>query len=519
VPHRVTAFGWRTPAGGAPQRWSGHSECNGRDGSYGLTLAPQMEIPHGASGGPLLDRDHGVVVGVVKARRAGKDGGLAVAAAALRGFGAAQALVGESPLGPDPYAALIREHDRWHRDARGGQSWVRLQSMLCASGDRAWAPQDSAVASALLAALPRPVSAADLQQMITAVLGYEPLWEDELAPVDWRDGQGWVHDQPEGADIIALHYLLAVAERCRRRAPDAVADLERWVKDRVEALPDYLGALLHNRAAATALDPEPPASHDGGGPVVAVELEPDLYRPEDRFHWRVWSWPDSSGTALVLDQDEAEEGAPLSDLPDVLDEPLGRAFRRFDTEERRTRLELALPVEHFGLQPHRWPLGAGRQVYLRCLKRRGEPASVWRERWSSVVDGGLNALSVHWPEYARQALEAAPPGAVPVLCRPPQQTVTSLDHAIGAGYGVVLFSLRSEHAPACGKDCGELYSRTNRLLVSASRAAALPERLRLMRERPDGTDSDRADWADDLGLLYDDPHRPIPLCDDVLDSP
>lgn len=51
-PHQVTAFGWRTPTGGAPQRWNGHSECNGRDGSYGFTLAPHMEIPHGASGGP-----------------------------------------------------------------------------------------------------------------------------------------------------------------------------------------------------------------------------------------------------------------------------------------------------------------------------------------------------------------------------------------------------------------------------------------------------------------------------------
>ncbi|MFI8243391.1 trypsin-like peptidase domain-containing protein [Streptomyces sp. NPDC085866] len=512
-PNRVTALGWRTPAGGEPQRWSGHSECSGRDGSYGLTLAPHMEIPHGASGGPLLDRDHGVVAGVVKARKANDYGGLAVAATALRSFGEARPVDNESHLGRDPYATLIREHDRWHQSARGGHSWVRLQSGIRAGGERAWAPDDSAEASALLAALPRPVSSATLQRMITVVLGYEPLWEDELAPIDWRDGQGWVHDQPGGADIIALHYLLAVAEECRRLAPDAVAELEHWVKARIEALPEYLGALLRHRAANTVLHAEP---HDDERPVVAVELEPNAYQPEDRFHWRVWSWPEGSVTARVLDEDEADEGASLTELPDVLDEPLGRAFRLLDAGERRTRLELALPVEHFGLQVHRWPLGARRQVVLRCLKRRGEPASAWRERWSGVVDGGLNALQMHWPEYPKAALETAPPGAVPVLCRPPQQTLGWLADAIGAGYAVALWSLRTEHARACGRNCGELYSRTTQLLASTARAAALPERLRVLRERADDLDSD---WADHLALLYDDPHRPIPLCDDVLDSP
>jgi hypothetical protein len=511
APHRVTALGWRTPAGGLPQRWSGHSECNGRDGSYGLTLAPHMEIPHGASGGPLLDRDHGMIVGVVKARRAGRDGGLAVAATALRGFREARPVGGESLLGADPYASLIREHDRWHQRAGGGHSWVGLQGDLGAGGERAWAPNDSAEASGLLAALPQPVSTAALQRMITAVLGYEPLWEDDLVPVDWRDAQGWVHDQREGADIVALHYLLAVAEECRSLAPDAVSALEHWIKARIEMLPEYLGALLRSRTADTPLD-----IRDDEGPVVAVELEPDSYRPEDRFHWRVWSWPEGTGAARVLDEDAASEGTSLTDLPEVLDKPLGRAFRQLDTSERLARLELALPVEHFGLQVHRWPFGGRRQVVLRCLKRRGEPAAVWRERWRGVAEGGLKALPVHWPKYPKEALETAPPGAVPVVCRPPRQARELLTDAIGAGYGVALWSLRTKHAGACGTDCGDLYDRTGRLLGSTTRAAALPERLRVLRER---TGDPGSEWADELALLYDDPRRPIPLCDDVLDSP
>ncbi|WP_405863328.1 serine protease [Streptomyces sp. NBC_01515] len=536
-PHQVTAFGWRTPTGGAPQRWNGHSECNGRDGSYGFTLAPHMEIPHGASGGPLLDRDHGVVAGIVKARRAGKDGGLAVAATALRGFREARAVGGEDSLGPDPYAALIRAHDRWHHRMTAGPNWVRLQGEPRAGG---WGARDSAEASALLAELPRPVSSAELQRMISRVLGYEPLWEDELAPVDWRDGQGWAHDQPEGAEIVALHYLLAVAHACRRRAPDAVAELERWVKARIERLPGPFAALLRERAEderelvvgddRLADDTDDhgsagPAAPDSERPVVAVELELNPYGPGERFHWRVWSWPDGPDTARMLDEDAEDEGAPLADLQRALHQPLRRAFRKLDAEHRRARLELALPVEHFGLDAHQWPrtaepsMGAQRQVVLRSLNRRGEPAPVWRERWDGVAGSALKALPVHAPEYAKEALEAAAPDAVPVLCRPPHQNADSLTDAIGAGYGVALCGLKGEHARACGVDCGELYGRSAQLLGSVDGAAALPERLRALREQAGEEGGENAAWTAHVALLYDDPRRPLPVCDDPLDSP
>ncbi|MET7487393.1 trypsin-like peptidase domain-containing protein [Streptomyces sp. NPDC005538] len=535
-PHQVTAFGWRTPTGGAPQRWSGHSECNGRDGSYGFTLAPHMEIPHGASGGPLLDRDHGVVAGIVKARRAGKDGGLAVAATALRGFREARAVGGEDSLGSDPYAALIRSHDRWHQGMTVRPNWVGLQGELPTVGRRGWGPGDSAEASALLAGLPRPVSSAELQRMISRVLGYEPLWEDELAPVDWRDGQGWAHDQPDGAEIVALHYLLAVAHACRRRAPDAVAELERWVKARIEQLPDFLAALLRERAGedrgltaagadAGGLADNPVVLPDSERPVVAVELELNPYGPGERFHWRVWFWPDGPDTVRMLDEDTDEEGVRLTELQRVLHRPLRQAFGKLDAEERPARLELALPVQHFGLDAHQWPrtaeppLGAQRQVVLRSLNRRGEPAAVWRERWDGVTGSVLKALPVHSPEYAKEALEAAEPDAVPVLCRPPQQDADSLTDAIGAGYGVALWSLRGEHGRACGTDCGDLYGRTAQLLGSVDGAAALPERLRALREQAGEEGGEDAAWSAHIALLYDDPRRPLPVCEDPVDSP
>lgn len=369
--------------------------------------------------------------------------------------------------------------------------------------------------------------------MISRVLGYEPLWEDELAPVDWRDGQGWAHDQPDGAETLALHYLLAVAQSCRRRAPDAVAELERWVKARIERLPDYLAALLRERAGDDHAEDlalpaaEQPLTSDtvGEQPVVAVELEPDPYGPGDRFHWRVWSWPDGPDTARMLDEDTADEGAPLAELQGVLHQPLRRAFGKLDAEHSRARLELALPVEHFGLDAHQWPrtaepsMGTQRQVVLRSLNRRGEPAPLWRERWDGVVGKALKALPVHSPEYAKEALEAAAHDAVPVLCRPPQQNPDSLTDAIGAGYGVAVWSLRGEHARACGVECGELYGRTAQLLGSVDGAGALPERLRALREQAGAEGGEDAAWTAQVALLYDDPSRPLPLCDDPLDSP
>ncbi|MFF1897383.1 trypsin-like peptidase domain-containing protein [Streptomyces sp. NPDC058206] len=553
APLSVTAHGWRVPSSGVPQRWNGQTDCNGRDGAHGLTLAPQVEIPHGASGGPLFDRQRGAVAGVVKARRREKDGGLAVAVTALRGFRAAVAVGGENSLGSDPYAALIRAHDTWHRHAVGPLSWVKAQVEAAEADARDWGPQDSAEACALLAALPPPGSAAELQGLVDRVLGDETLWEDETAPQDWRDGHGWLYDHSKGADVVSLHYLRIVARAHADRAPDAAAALEEWVERRAGRLPDHVRALLKSVTAwvplpwsadlarATAPCPASPAAdalevagedHDEG-PVVAVELEPDLFRPHDRFHWRIWTWTGGPETVRAVDQDTDGEGASLAELPYLLNEPLTRLFGRLDGE-RRARLELALPVEHFGVDVHLWrpgpvvrslrphpaerPFGVHRQVVLRCLKRRGEPSPVWRDRWHAVAEGSPKALPVSSEAYATRVLHDAPPGAVPVLCRPPAESTAALAQAINEGFGVILWSLRAEHTHGCGLECGELHDRTARLLGSASRATALPEQVRSLRERVSQADTD-ADWAEHLALFYDDPGRPIPLCDDLLESP
>jgi len=546
-PHDITALGWRVSAG-TPRTWSGHCLVNGTDGDYGVTLGPETEIPHGASGGPVLDRVHGTVAGVVKARRRGDDGGLAISVTALRAFGAAIPLDGEDTLGPDPYHALIRAHDHWHHRQREARTtrrtcWVAAQEKLIEAGEREWSPYDSAAACALLADLPLPDGTGTLEDLVKAVLDVEPHWRGAPPPRDWRDGHGWLYDRGERADIAFLHYLLLVARRCAEGPAEPVAALEDWLKERLEELPDPERGLLKARLTVagaplcvTRLRPAPPlADLDGNGPVVAVELEPDAFRPNDRFHWRIWAWSGGAETVRPWAEADSAGGVSLAALPDELSTPLDEAFGQLDSERCRARLELALPMEHFDVNVDLWrsrravrsyrphpaerPFGVHRQVVLRCLRRSGEPpAQAWQSRWLGLAGGGLEALPLNSPAYAKDSLAAASGAAVPVLCRTAAESLDSLREVIGAGYGLALWSRGAQHTYGCGKHCLELHEHAAKLLRRTGRATVLPEELRRLRERISENDS-AAEWAEPLALLYDDPGRPIPLCDEPVSSP
>ncbi|MEN8650956.1 hypothetical protein ABCR94_10020 [Streptomyces sp. 21So2-11] len=539
-PHRVTAYGWHVPAKAAPpDTWSGDCLVNGTYGTYGLTLGPQAEIPHGASGGPLLDVDRGVVAGVVKARRRCKDGGLAIATTALRGFTRAVPVGGEDALGPDPYRALIRAHDRWHhrmREQRGssGASWVARQEGLHSEAGASWTARDGAAASALLAELPPPASPSALKSLIEQVLGAEPLWPGEALLRDWRDGHGWLYESADGDAVAFLHYLLLVARACSEQCPSPARKLKRWVRGRSEQLPGPHQALLKRAKAPVPAALVRAAATDTNGPVVTVELEPDAFRPDDRFHWRIWTWAGGARPAGAWAQETGQDGVALAELPHLLSEPLRAAFIELDTEQRPARLELALPVAKFDVDVHLWraglvartirpdpaerPFGVHRQVVLRSLDRRGAPPEAWQARWRGVADGGLRALPLADAVGESGWLDAARDGDVPVLCRTAAEGAGPLGEAIDAGFGLALWSRGTPHRAGCGAGCALLHGGVAELLRRAGRACALPEELRLLRERISCADT-RADWAEPLALLYDDPDRPLPEFTQVLNSP
>lgn len=520
----LTAYGRYVPrAGTAPGEWTGHCEIDALHGSFGLALKGP-DIPHGASGGPVLDRERGVVSGVVKARWRGERGGLAIAASALRRFEAAVPVGDEDSLGPDPYRALIRAHDHWHEEhaASSSTSWVAAQDKLCGAGER-WTARDSAAASALLAELPPPASTDELVAQIGKVLGERnPLWPGTVPPRDWRDGHGWLYEAADGDDLAFLHYLLIVGRLCEQRSPAAAAALLHWVKRRAERLPGRHQALLD--LAKPPVLPAPGSDPDSADPVVLLELRPDVNHPRDRFHWQVWTWHSGADSPTLGRHSETEEGDALPSLPYVLSEPLREAFERLDTDLGRARLEVVLPVEHFDLDIHLWRcqlrvrssrpqpaeriFGVHRQVVLRCA-RRGPHTQAWQRRWRSAGEESLKALMLTGSGQERPALRDAPSGAVPVLCRPAAESVPFLRELIAEGYGLALWNREARHTYGCSPHCRDLHLHSERLLRDTGRAAALPEELRVLRERISEQESD-VDWADPLALMYDDPRRPVP---------
>ncbi|GAB2829151.1 VMAP-C domain-containing protein [Streptomyces daliensis] len=566
-PARVAAYGWRVPKEGqAPQEWSGNCAITGSDGPYGMMLGPETEVPHGASGGPVVDRDHGSVVGVVKARRRGRDGGLAIATTALRGFETAEAVGGENGLGPDPYERLIRAHDEWHDGCGGPMAWTPVQPE-----HGRWRPSDRTRALALLAALPRPGGPATVGDVLRTVLGEEQPWLG-VAPRTWRDGHGRLYESDETGDEMSfLHYLLLAARTCRAEEPEEeaagpVERLECWVRDRAAQLVPHHRALLENvlaRPGARGVrgareepgapgpdrNPDPDAVPGGGpsrrggaalgaatvseraaagpgdeGPVVAVELEPAHYPGGGRFYWRVWVWTEGPESVRSWAEGESGEGTALHELPYRLSEPLRTAFGRLDTGRRRARLEVVLPVEHFDIDVHLWraqlvvrsmrphpaerPFGVHRQVVLRDLARRGgAPGGAWEARWEAVTERCPQALPVR--AEGDVAFGTAEADAVPVLCRPASESVVPLREAIRAGHGLALWNRTARHTYGCDGECERLHEATAKLLRQSGGAGALPEELRVLRERVNGEDAD-AYWAEHLALLFDDPGRPVP---------
>ncbi|MDJ1135269.1 hypothetical protein [Streptomyces iconiensis] len=624
------------PRGTPPAPWSGRCEISGAHGHHGALLGPDVELPHGVSGGPVLDQETGAVTGVVKARRTGKDGGLAIATTALRAFASAVPVGGERGLGDDPYRALIRAHDRWHdprQDGRydtrygarrdplhgagdmrrphasgpdrravygrpnGGVSWAVAQEALrkgrAADGPWAtWTPKDHLTALALLSELPAPAHPATVESHIETVLGEEPLWWEPTAPRDWRDGHGWLYESAEGDEVAFLHYLFSVAADCAHTAPEPAAALTHWARERVQRVPPTHRALLERLAALAeeAALPEPgpglglgpgpgprpgpdvadreygapdaehapcqgrtephavaarAADTEDGGPVVAVELEPAHYpqgegaardpvRENARFYWRIWTWTGDPDSVRAWERLETGQGATRHELPQQLAQPLRAAFARVDTDRRRARLELAAPVEHFDIDVHLWrpglvarglrpdpedrQFGVHRQVVLREVSRTGAPVDTWEKRWNAALDGTLEALPLR---TRTDQLGEAPARAVPVVCRTGDCEAPTLREVVRAGYGLALWSGTDTRPHTCDSvpHC-ELSARASELVRGARRAAALPESLRVLRERISTGDT-AANWAEDLTLLYDDPRRPLPglTLTEPLDSP
>lgn len=274
--HQVAAYAFRVGRDGAVP-FQARLEVNARDGWYGVRFASSLELPPGCSGGPVVDTASGAVVGMLKARRAARDGGLGALTSALRRFGA-------------PYRDLMARHDRWHgRRPLGGsvRNWVDEQQAIATAGrtvtGELWTPHDRRTALGLLADLPAPPDAATVANLARrAAGGWE--WAGALPELlCWRDGHGLLYDGATPRDAtVFLGYLRLVAEHVRAQG-GAVEQLTSWIEDRCQTLdvPDALPGRASTvpgpeRVAATARGTSavpasalPPTTRQGG-PVITT---------------------------------------------------------------------------------------------------------------------------------------------------------------------------------------------------------------------------------------------------------
>lgn len=134
---KVRVVGWAPAPGGGLTTLSGDCEVKGTFGGWAdadqqIRLAEDWLAP-GMSGGPVVDVTRGEVVGVIKSRLDGHQGGTAIGIERLRSL--------TVPAGPvetetdDTYQAVFHAHDRYHADRHSSpasteRTWADVQSEL-----------------------------------------------------------------------------------------------------------------------------------------------------------------------------------------------------------------------------------------------------------------------------------------------------------------------------------------------------------------------------------------------------
>jgi hypothetical protein len=535
--------------GGLVTDFSGRCTIRGELGEGLLRLGNEDEMPEGASGGPLVDLARGEVIGVVKAKRAGRDGGLAISTVQLRRIALPdRPVAGERD---DLYQRVVHAHDRYHRqqhrDSRPDlQTWTDAQSRLKGAAQRALSPGERAELLGVLAELPPPVSTVSLDEMLRSLTGqsYEGL---PLAPRGWRDALGLLYDLPGGNGELEtiLRYCVhaATADRPYTASAAVEARLWEWAEDAAAAamlsrlfrrtLGSEKGARLRARGI-TRVFPRPDRtdleeeSVSGSAAPLSVLLEvlPDGW-DRDRHHWRVCVVQPSG----ELDPVEEEfAGTTLPGLPERLHAPLTEAFRRCDEPGRRAPLQVAVPHTLLGLPVDEWrlpgarrPLGAVRPVVVRCADCTDHDSVRRHKRWRTVQAGPMapavldcdEGLPEPLPDLAD--LNGRDLYTVPVLCRTGDADADpgALRRVIDAGYNIALFG---REARGRGAVCAEFHRGVLRTVSDAVRADRLPGVLHRLRADVDNGVPE-AYWSKGIVLLYEDPSRPLPGVDHPLDVP
>ncbi|WP_225846311.1 trypsin-like peptidase domain-containing protein [Streptomyces sp. HPF1205] len=549
--NQVAFFGWTPldagPGSGEVYEYNGRCTISGQlgAGSGGiLRLGNGDEMPYGVSGGPVVDLVRGEVIGVLKSRRRGQDGGLAVGIQQLRRLPVAKA-----PQ-DDLYHRVMTAHDLHHADhyrfvPDNEVTWTDAHAEIGATAGRALTPGRRTRLLGLLAQLPPPAGARALQDIVTEVRG-SPVQGIPLAPRAWRDGLGLLYDLRRGTMELeaVLRYAVhaATADRPHQADDSAERALWRWAHD-TAAESDSLTRMFRNTLmeerrtrlrtrGAVTLERRPAYQ---ARTEALLEIIPRGWEP-GRYDWRVSVMPVGGEVDCV---EEDFRGTAFADLPARVAEPLAEAFRRCDEPGHTAALQLAVPgalvamaVDTWRLRPGGRMLGAERPV----VTRRSDPppagggprpeddAALMAERedrWRAQHLRRLDATVLDCDEVAGgdlpepAVLREMPRETVPVLCRGAATAPQMLHDLVAGGHAIALWR-REPVAPEA--PCADYHRGIEQTVRQARTAAGLPAAVTALRaDVADGVPE--AYWSTGLMLFYDDPTRPLPGTDELLETP
>jgi hypothetical protein len=263
-------------------------------------------------------------------------------------------------------------------------------------------------------------------------------------------------------------------------------------------------------------------------PEALLEIIPRGWEP-GRLDWRVCVVPENGEVDCV---EEDFRGTALDDLPARLREPLDEAFRRCDQPGYPAPLQLAVPGALVAFAADTWPLGPGGRT-LGAVRpvviRRTDPppdddparAEARQRRWhtlhqqqprTAVLDCDDGAPG---PLPADEELLARPRDTLPVLCRSAATAPEELHRLVTCGYPVALWR-REPVDPDTA--CGDFHRGVTRTVRAARSASRLPRALAALRAAV-AAGVPEAYWSQGVTLLYDDPTRPLPGSDELLETP
>jgi hypothetical protein len=536
--NQVAYFGWLL-LDGEPVPYNGRCTVSGQLGVAGggaLRLSNDDEMPQGLSGGPVIDLVRGEVIGVLKARRKDRDGGLAVSVQQLRHLPAG------ADSAADLYHRVMTGHDLYHADRHRYvvddtfYGWTDAHTDIGAAADRALTPGQRTALLGLLAQLPPPAAARTLQDLVAEVRGGTPQGYT-LAPRGWRDGLGMLYDLRRGSELEAvLRYamLAATDERAEPAEPAAERALWEWAEDTAAAqglsmrFRNSLATERRSRLRARAVEEPPTGPEHRPRGQAQLEIIPRGWEP-DRFDWRVTVTPENGDTDCVQ---EDFHGTPVAELPARLAGPLAEAFRRCDEPGRTAPLHLAVPGSLMAFAADAWhlaPDGPALGTVRPLVVRRTDPPpdedpAVAEERlgrWRALHGGRPapeildcdQAVAADLPDD--ETLRGRPRDLLPVLCRSAETAPEALHRLIRCGYAIALWR-REPIGP--DRVCADFHRGVPRTVHAAGTAAGLPAALAALRAAvAEGVPE--AYWSAGLALLYDDPTRPLPGTDELLETP